>query len=81
MKWRQRKEQIEKLKTKLNTLDQVEIWQEILQKSFEVKVILLNHFCQKKFQKKFPKQFSKKYIIISFKGFTARIATWIFEST
>ena len=31
--------------------------------------------------KKFPKQFSKKYIIISFKGFTARIATWIFEST
>lgn len=35
LKWRQRKEQIEKLKTKLNTLDQVEIWQEILQKSFE----------------------------------------------
>ena len=80
MKWRQRKEQIEKLKTKLNTLDQVEIWQEILQKSFEVKVIALS-FLSKKISKKFPKQFSKKNIIISFKGFTARIATWIFEST
>ena len=79
LKWRQRKEQIEKLKTKLNTLDQVEIWQEILQKSFEVKVVALS-FCQKNFQKKFPKH-SKKNIIISFKGFTARIATWIFEST
>ena len=81
MKWRQRKEQIEKLKTKLNTLDQVEIWQEILQKSFEVKVIALSFLSKKNIKKKFPKQFSKKYIIISFKGFTARIATWIFEST
>ena len=67
LKWRQRKEQIEKLKTKLNTLDQVEIWQEILQKSFEVKVILLCHFCQKKFQKNFQNNFQKSILLFHLK--------------
>ena len=67
MKWRQRKEQIEKLKTKLNTLDQVEIWQEILQKSFEVKVIALSFLSKKLSKKNFQNNFQKRILLFHLK--------------